>query len=101
MMLGLLGAKAMAPVAIVGCASVLDDQVRPESRVSQRPPTLTPASQWFVSTGSTARAAIRPAKLSFRAGNCTRGLGPMAFHICAWLCSVNANDRINPTNILR
>src|SRR5262245_30543407 len=65
MMSGLLGAKAMAPVASVGASSVIGVQVSPESRVSHTPPLPTPSSQRLESRGSTAIEATRPERSVF------------------------------------
>src|SRR5256885_16864561 len=56
----LLGAKVIAPIAKEASPSLIGVQVRPASRVSQMPPWAAPTSQWLLSVGSTAIAAIRP-----------------------------------------
>src|SRR5262245_13913175 len=62
--LGSLGAKAIAPVAKAGWESVLGIHDPPESRLSQIPPEAVPTSQWLEAFGSTDIALIRPAKKS-------------------------------------
>src|SRR5438477_12436442 len=80
----LLGAKVIAPIAKEASPSLIGVQVRPASRVSQMPPWAAPTSQWLLSVGSTAIAAIRPL-IGCEGLTCLSrmGVGPIFVHIVA------------------